>query len=181
MPRPIGCRRVSSLPNATFFKPRGIPLRTLDVITMSLDEFEAIRLADLQGLYQEAAAERMNVSRQTFGRIIDSAHRKVAECLIEGKALEIQGGNIIVETQRTFECLTCEHVWQEPYGTGRPSECPKCHGSSFRRKDAGAGRGHGPGHGGRGHGGPCQKRNRAHASLTTDIAESPRSETSQDI
>jgi len=157
MPRPVGCRKVSALPNVTYFKPRGIPLRTLDVVTMSVDEFETVRLADLHGLYQEEAAARMNVSRQTFGRIIESAHRKVAECLIGGKALEIQGGNIMVEAQRTFECLSCDHVWQEAFGTGRPKECPSCHGASFRRTDSGAGRGHG----GRGACGSCQRRRRA--------------------
>jgi uncharacterized protein len=157
MSRPVGCRRISALPNVTYFKPRGVPLRDLDVITLTLDELEALRLADLESLYQEEAASRMNVSRQTFGRIIDSAHRKVAECLIEGKALEIQGGNIMVETERTFACLECNHQWQEPYGTGRPQNCPSCQGSSLRRADAGAG----CGHGGKGHGGQCQRRRRA--------------------
>jgi predicted DNA-binding protein (UPF0251 family) len=59
---------------------------------MTLDEFEAIRLADLEGLYQEQAAGRMQVSRPTFGRIIESAHRKVAEALVQGRALVIRGG-----------------------------------------------------------------------------------------
>ncbi len=61
---------------------------------MSLDEYEAIRLADLEGLYQEQAASRMNISRQTFGRIIESAHRKVADVLVNGKALKIEGGDV---------------------------------------------------------------------------------------
>ena len=61
-----------------------------------MDEIEAMRLADLEGMYQEQAAERMDVSRQTFGRIITSAHRKVAEALVEGKALRIDGGEFRV-------------------------------------------------------------------------------------
>jgi len=67
---------------------------------MSLDEFEALRLADLEGLYQEQAALRMNVSRPTFGRIIDSAHRKVAEVLVHGKALRIEGGPVHLSGRR---------------------------------------------------------------------------------
>ena len=94
MPRPMCCRRVVGKPQATVFKPAGIPARDLEEVVMTLDEFEAIRLADLEGLYQEAAAERMNVSRATFGRILESAHRKVGETLTGGKVLKIEGGPI---------------------------------------------------------------------------------------
>ena len=94
MPRPRHFRRVGCLPQATFYKPRGIPLAVLQHITLTVDELEAIRLADLQGLYQEQAAEKMNVSRQTFGRILESAHKKIADALVNGKALSIQGGPI---------------------------------------------------------------------------------------
>ena len=86
MARPRQCRRVGSMPESNYFKPRGIPLSMLEEVLLSVDEFEATRLADLEGLYQEQAAEKMNVSRQTFGRIIDSAHQKVAEALVKGKA-----------------------------------------------------------------------------------------------
>ena len=64
----------------------------LEEVVLTIDEFEAVRLADLEGLYQEQAAEKMNVSRQTFGRIIESARKKVAEALVQGKALKIGGG-----------------------------------------------------------------------------------------
>jgi len=94
MPRPRHCRRVGCLPQANFYKPRGIPLAVLQHITLTVDELEAIRLADLQGLYQQHAAEKMNVSRQTFGRILESAHKKIADALVNGKALSIQGGPI---------------------------------------------------------------------------------------
>ena len=96
MPRPRQCRRVGQLPQATYYKPRGVPLRTLEQVGLTVDELEAIRLADLEGLYQEAAAEQMNVSRQTFGRILEAAHRKVADALVNGKALSIEGGPIEV-------------------------------------------------------------------------------------
>ncbi len=96
MPRPRQCRRIGQLPPATYYKPRGVPLRVLEQVALTVDEFEAIRLADLEGLYQEEAARRMNVSRQTFGRILEAAHRKVADVLVHGKALSIEGGPIEV-------------------------------------------------------------------------------------
>jgi len=72
----------------------GIPRRELQEVQMSLDEFEAIRLADEQGLYQAAAAQRMGVSRATFGRVLESARRKVAEALVHGRLLMITGGPV---------------------------------------------------------------------------------------
>ena len=92
MARPINCRRVGFMPQSDYFKPRGIPLSMLEEVILTVDECEAIRLADLESLYQEKAAEKMKVSRQTFGRIIDSAHKKVGEALVQGKALKIEGG-----------------------------------------------------------------------------------------
>jgi uncharacterized protein len=141
MSRPPCCRKVDQLPNAAYFKPRGIPLRDLEEVALTVDELEAIRLADLEGYYQEAAAEKMNVSRQTFGRIITEAHRKVADFLIGGKALLIGGGNFTMENMRTFTCDSCQHTWQIPYGTGRPQECPKCQSASLHRIDGGRGGG----------------------------------------
>ena len=94
MPRPRHCRRVGCLPQSNYFKPRGIPLAVLQHVNLTVDELEAIRLADLQGLYQEQAAEKMTVSRQTFGRILESAHKKIADALVNGKALSIEGGPI---------------------------------------------------------------------------------------
>ena len=79
------------------FKPAGIPARNLEHVTLHFDQAEAIRLADLEGLYQEAAALRMGVSRQTFGRIVESARRVVADAIINGKCLHIDGGEVIVE------------------------------------------------------------------------------------
>ena len=66
----------------------------LEEVNLALDELEAIRLADLTGLYQEDAAKKMNISRQTFGNIINSAHKKIADALLNAKALKIEGGNI---------------------------------------------------------------------------------------
>ena len=94
MPRPCRCRRIRCKPDTNYFKPRGIPLDVLEEINLTLDELEAIRLADLGELYQEDAAKKMNVSRQTFGNIINSAHKKIADALLNAKALKIQRGNI---------------------------------------------------------------------------------------
>ena len=94
MARPCRCRRIRCRPDANYFKPRGIPLDVLEEINLTLDELEAIRLADLGELYQEDAAKKMDVSRQTFGNIINSAHKKIADALLNAKALKIEGGNI---------------------------------------------------------------------------------------
>ncbi|MBK7140582.1 MAG: DUF134 domain-containing protein [bacterium] len=150
MPRPKRCRFVTSTPGITYFKPRGVPLRTLEVVEVSLDEFEAIRLADLEACYHEEAADKMGVSRQTFGRIIESGRKKIADALINGKALSITGGHIEMATGRTFVCADCAHSWEEPYGTGRPQACPACKSSNVSRADGrchGGGRGNGMGRG----------------------------------
>ena len=94
MPRPCRCRRIRCRPDTDYFKPRGIPLDALEEVNLTLDELEAIRLADLTELYQEDAAKKMNISRQTFGNIINSAHKKIADALLNAKALKIEGGNI---------------------------------------------------------------------------------------
>ncbi len=88
-------RRIGFVPGATYFKPWGVPLRELEEIVLALDELEALRLADLQGQYQEQAAEKMKISRPTFSRIVESARKKVADALINGKALRLEGGPVI--------------------------------------------------------------------------------------
>jgi len=165
MPRPKRCRRIASLPGSSLFKPAGIPACSLSEVALTVDEFEALRLADYEALYQEQAAERMGVSRQTFGRIVEAARKKVAQALVEGLVLRIEGGKIEMAEMRAFECADCGHVWEVSFGTGRPAECPSCQRKKFHRaKEAEvgppAGRGGRGGHcrrhrngpGGRGHG-----------------------------
>ncbi len=157
MARPRNCRRVASLPRSTYFKPRGVQVSSLEEVVLTVDELEALRLGDLEGMYQEKAANAMNISRQTFGRIIESAHRKVAKALVHGKALKIEGGDIEMKTMRTFRCSGCHHQWQIPHGTGRPQECPACKSSDFHR--TGEERGHAGACADRGrrrHGGPVR-------------------------
>lgn len=97
MPRPCKCRRVRCRPGAVYFKPRAIPLSMLEEVVLTIDELESMRLADLEGLYQEAAAGKMMISRQTFGNIIARAHKKVADALVNSKALKIEGGAVKTE------------------------------------------------------------------------------------
>jgi uncharacterized protein len=92
MVRPLRCRCVSCKPDTDYFKPRGIPMTMLEEINLTVDEFEAIRLADLEGLYHENAAGKMKISRQTFTNIINKAHKKIAEAIVKGKAIRIEGG-----------------------------------------------------------------------------------------
>ncbi|NOY88369.1 MAG: DUF134 domain-containing protein [FCB group bacterium] len=122
MVRPKCQRRVSDFPSCSYFKPQGKPMGKLKEIILTIDELEAIRLADLEGLYQESAAQQMEISRQTFGRILISAHHKIAEALIDGKAIKIEGGEFQMADARKFECFDCGHNWEAPFGTGRPQE-----------------------------------------------------------
>ena len=94
MPRPCRCRRIRCSPDTNYFKPRGVPLDMLEEVNLTLDELEAVRLADLEGMYQEDAAKKMDISRQTFGNIVNSAHKKIADALLNGKALKIEGGSV---------------------------------------------------------------------------------------
>ena len=89
MARPQKCRKVAHDVTARYFKPQGIPMFELEEIGLELDEVEAMRLADIEGLYQADAALRMGVSRQTVGNILARAHRKIADALLNGKALRI--------------------------------------------------------------------------------------------
>lgn len=91
MPRPQCPRKISHKPPATYFKPAGIPLCELSEIELAADELEALRLADVEGLYNTEAAKIMGVSRQTFDRIIARGRTKVATALVQGQALRITG------------------------------------------------------------------------------------------
>ncbi len=92
MPRPHKARRIQGLPVAALFKPQGVPARSLTEVVLSVDGFEALRLADGEGMEHEAAAARMGVSRPTFSRLVAEARRTVARALVNGWALRIDGG-----------------------------------------------------------------------------------------
>ena len=134
MARPQKDRIVAFNPHVSYFKPRGIPLLELDEIGLTVDGREAIRLADLQGMSHEEAGRLMGVSRATFGRIVQKARRAVADALINGKAINIEGGNYrLSDSERWFMCDKCGHKWIVPQGIGRPGGCPECDSDRFYR------------------------------------------------
>ncbi len=89
MPRPIKPRKIKFEPGATYFKPRAVPLSTLKEVNLSVDEIETVRLHDLEDCNQARCAKKMKISSSTFQRILTSAHKKIAEALIKGKAIKI--------------------------------------------------------------------------------------------
>jgi predicted DNA-binding protein (UPF0251 family) len=134
MVRPLKDRLVAFNPDVSYFKPRGIPLMELEEVILKVDECEAIRLADLMNLSHAEAGGRMGVSRATFGRIVQRARKCVADAVINGKAIRIEGGQYrLVSDTRLFACKSCDNSWQEPLGTGPPQECPSCKGKKFHR------------------------------------------------
>jgi predicted DNA-binding protein (UPF0251 family) len=128
MSRPVKLRCVAQLPNAGFFRPVGIPANALQGVCISVEEAESIRLKDLEGLEQEECAGRMHVSRPTFHRILESGRRKLADALINGKAIQIGGGNFGLPQSR-FRCNNDGHEWNVPFETlarRLPLSCPVC-------------------------------------------------------
>jgi len=134
MVRPQKDRQVAFNPEISYFKPRGIPMMQLEEVRLTVDEREAIRLSDLLGMSHEEAGRCMGVSRATFGRIIQKGRKIIADALINGKAINVEGGNYrIVNKARIFKCKSCNHMWQEEKGTGRPRRCPKCMQNNLHR------------------------------------------------
>ncbi len=104
MARPLSIRQVGRGLRGGTFKPQGIAAAGLERLNLTLDGLEALRLADLEGLYQEEAARRMGVSRATFARVLTAARKTVAEALVHGKAVEIGGGKIDHQSQGRWPC-----------------------------------------------------------------------------
>ena len=131
MPRPQTTRKIPRGLRGHAFKPQGVPMTDLEQVTVTLDGLEALRLADLEGLYQEEAAKRMGVSRATFARVLTAARQAVSDALVNGKALEIEGG--VVERQKGAQWPCPVHGGRRRRGRG----C-RCQGE---RNGAGGGRG----------------------------------------
>jgi len=126
MPRPTKWRTVAGVPSATYYKPAGIPLRLLSEVRLAVEEMEAIRLKDLEGLEQEECAQRMSISRPTFHRVLKAARRKIADAFINGRAIRVEGGNFAAPGQM-FRCAPHGHAWEIPTGAAaRPFACPTC-------------------------------------------------------
>ena len=127
MVRPRRFRRVAYLPDITYFKPAGIPLRALEEVILSVEEVEAVRLKDIEDLEQEQAAVKMNISRPTYQRVLESARKKIADALLHGKAIRIQGGSYVIYPLR-YGCIN-GHQWEVPFDSARilePHACPIC-------------------------------------------------------
>ena len=89
MPRPRLCRRINFNPHITYFKPQGAPMRELEIVELTMEEIEAYRLRHINDLEQKEAAEKMRTSQSTYQRILYSAYKKIADGLINGKAIKI--------------------------------------------------------------------------------------------
>lgn len=124
MPRPVKFRRVENLPDYTYFVPAGRRKCEIEDIIIKVEELEAMRLKDIEKLNQEECAEKMHVSRQTFQNIIDSARKKIATAIIEGKAINISGGNYTRNICQ-FKCIACGNVYEIKYEADR-NICPIC-------------------------------------------------------
>ncbi len=98
MPRPCKCRRIAREYGIGFFGPKGIPMRELERVVLTHDELEALRLVDMEGMYQEDAASMMEISRPTLSRLLEVARKKIVSAVIDGKGIEVGGGNFLVET-----------------------------------------------------------------------------------
>jgi len=124
MARPQNNRKVNTPPLFSRFKPIGVKGKDLNSIVLTLDEYEAIRLADLEGLNHEDAAKLMNISRSTFSRLIDKARKKTADFLINGAILEVEGGKIHF-TNNLIQCEDCNEYFKTNINIV-PTECPFC-------------------------------------------------------
>lgn len=147
MPRPEKERMIHEPPLFSVFKPVGIAGRSLNQILLSLDEYEAFRLADYIGLSHEEAAEEMEISRSTFTRLIEKARKKIADFIIKGKLLTIEGGNIHFRNN-IIRCLDCGYMFKINIENSF-SECPECKSKNLLNLA-----------GGFGHGRCCSTRNR---------------------
>lgn len=158
MPRPTKWRKIENMPKVSHFSPKQIRPEGENVL--KLEELEAIRLKDHEGLEQEECAKRMEISRPTFQRILITARQKVADSLINGRDLRIGGGHFTRQIC-PVECLDCGRVWDERMENIHEEKhvftCPECkstHATCIQRGPGrGAGRGRGAGAGkGRGRG-----------------------------
>lgn len=139
MPRPKSNRIVHEPPIFTDFKPIGVKGFSLVQVQLSIDEFEAIRLADYEGLSQEEAAEEMEISRPTFTRLIENARKKIADFIINGKVLNIDGGNIHFRNN-IIKCQSCGHMFRINFNE-EIKQCPSCQSENILNLAGGFGHG----------------------------------------
>ena len=140
MPRPKNNRIVHEPPLFSAFKPVGLRGADSEQITISLDEFEAVRLADQLGLSHAEASEEMEISRSTFSRLVEQARKKIADFLIQGKLLVVEGGNIHFR-KNLIRCQDCGHMFNINFNNPF-SECPSCKSKNLINLAGGFGHGH---------------------------------------
>ncbi|MCG9480137.1 MAG: DUF134 domain-containing protein [Actinomycetia bacterium] len=112
-------------PRTLYFKPQGAA-RNVQEVVLSIDEYEAVRLADYKKLKQEQAASMMNISRPTFTRLIESARQKIAQALVGGSAIRIEGGDFIFLKNR-IKCKSCGNIWETEQKKPNDESCPSCY------------------------------------------------------
>lgn len=131
MPNRRRHRRINGPPMMEGYKPFGLPVRELESVVMSIEEYEALRLADYENLTHEEAAKKMNISRPTFTRLYDKARKNVAKAFVEGKAILIRGGTFLAG-EYWYRCNICH----ETIVSGTPEEnCDKCNSEDIIRID----------------------------------------------
>lgn len=139
MPRTEKDRIVHTPPLFSEFKPIGVPVHELLNVILTLDEFEAFRLADYIGLSHAEGAEEMGVSRSTFTRLIEKSRKKVADFIIEGRVLSIDGGNVHFRNN-IIRCQDCGQMFKTTIHK-EVSECPHCHSTNLLNLAGGFGHG----------------------------------------
>lgn len=139
MARPKKERLVHNPPFFTEFKPVGAAARFLQEVQLHLDEYEAFRLADHMGLSHEEAAEEMEISRSTFTRLIEKARKKIADFIISGRILTIDGGNIHFR-KNIIRCVDCGYMFKTNFQTSFDS-CPECQSKNLINLAGGFGHG----------------------------------------
>jgi len=130
MVRPAKKRTVAKPPKISGLKPIGVPGKLLDKIPLSIDEYEAIRLSDYEGLGHKAAAVEMHISRPTFTRLLQSAHHKIAQVIVDVKDLILEGGNYSF-ARVLVRCLDCQTVSDIGTEHGTDNSCPECHSQNI--------------------------------------------------
>jgi len=139
MPRPQDNRMVLEPPLFSEFKPLGIKGQDLEQVQLALDEFEAFRLADHIGLSHAEAADEMGISRPTFSRLIEKARKNIADFIIQGKLLTIEGGSVHFRNN-IIRCQSCGHMFKINISNSI-SECPACHSKQLINLAGGFGHG----------------------------------------
>lgn len=124
MARPIKSRKVEFLPETTYFVPLGKEKQDIEQTVLKVEELEAMRLKDIEGLTQQECADEMEISRQTFQNIIDSGRKKIAIALTEGRTINIKGGNYAFSFCK-LKCNTCNKTYDINFEKDKDT-CPSC-------------------------------------------------------